>query len=449
MAFALSLDRMSHIPHNCARADEFRLFLELIEPSQRQYDLDRHARILLREEITKGLFGRFHSQIARRFTSPTAPDMPSLTRTLSEPLARRLHQARRSAYRAFSASRSEPDLDRLLAVSYKPDSDWRREWIEYSRDLARFAFFCGLLYRASEPAEYVVTPLLRQYRDSGVSLAELLMRFRLPPLHGRQVTGQDVAEGVRTFLAALYILYKLDSEQRASVPVGLLAAAVACLNTEEEMDEAAEAVGQRSAIALSGGPPFPASMAKAAGRFRLVLNAFLESERLVERAAPDAKRFVRISPSGRWLLEALWSGGPPWTTDGTPSSTGDDRVGLPPGGSAAGAAEGQLKLRQHWVRERNPVLVRKKKEAARESQAELACEACGFVFGATYGPLGEGFIECHHKLPLAALQPGQITRLEDLALVCANCHRMLHIRGQVRTIEELRSLIRAADAADG
>lgn len=31
---------------------------------------------------------------------------------------------------------------------------------------------------------------------------------------------------------------------------------------------------------------------------------------------------------------------------------------------------------------------------------QLACEACGFDFEATYGPRGAGYIECHHVVPL-------------------------------------------------
>jgi 5-methylcytosine-specific restriction protein A len=58
-----------------------------------------------------------------------------------------------------------------------------------------------------------------------------------------------------------------------------------------------------------------------------------------------------------------------------------------------------------------------------------------------YGQLGEGFAECHHTCPLAELPGERATRLAGSAVVCANCHRMLH-RGRRRaTVEELRLLI--------
>jgi len=89
------------------------------------------------------------------------------------------------------------------------------------------------------------------------------------------------------------------------------------------------------------------------------------------------------------------------------------------------ASEGRLLTRLHRVRERDRKLVDRKKAAALARQGALPCEVCGFDFAATYGPLGARFIEAHHILPLA-LAGTTTTKLADLALVCANCHRMLH-----------------------
>jgi 5-methylcytosine-specific restriction protein A len=60
---------------------------------------------------------------------------------------------------------------------------------------------------------------------------------------------------------------------------------------------------------------------------------------------------------------------------------------------------------------------------------------CGFDFAIKYGDLGAGFIEAHHILPLAA--GPATTRLPDLALVCSNCHRMLHRAKPWMTPEQL------------
>jgi 5-methylcytosine-specific restriction enzyme A len=113
------------------------------------------------------------------------------------------------------------------------------------------------------------------------------------------------------------------------------------------------------------------------------------------------------------------------------------------------AAEGEILLRQHRLRERDRSLVRKKKDQASRRHGVLRCEGCGFVFQDVYGELGEGFIECHHTIPLAHLRPGQLTRLQDLALVCSNCHRMLHRDGQIRSIPALRNAIEDALSRSG
>jgi len=108
----------------------------------------------------------------------------------------------------------------------------------------------------------------------------------------------------------------------------------------------------------------------------------------------------------------------------------------------AEAPEGRVLFRVHRTRERNPSLVKKRKQAALKKSGCLRCEVCGFDFQKVYGDLGQSYIECHHTVPLSELKPGAITRLKDLALVCANCHRMLHRGGETVTIKELRKTLR-------
>jgi len=88
----------------------------------------------------------------------------------------------------------------------------------------------------------------------------------------------------------------------------------------------------------------------------------------------------------------------------------------------AEAQEGRLVTRFHRTRERDREIVKRKKAAVLKSTGRLACEACGFDFEAAYGDRGSGFIECHHLTTVHKLAEGSLTRLSDLALVCANCH---------------------------
>lgn len=110
---------------------------------------------------------------------------------------------------------------------------------------------------------------------------------------------------------------------------------------------------------------------------------------------------------------------------------------------SGGAIEGRLLLMRHKRRERNPALVRRKKQYVIKSKGTLSCEICGFDFRKTYGPAGEGFIECHHVIPLSEGVESRKTELADLMLVCANCHRMLHL-SRVSDADELRHMISQA-----
>jgi HNH endonuclease len=106
--------------------------------------------------------------------------------------------------------------------------------------------------------------------------------------------------------------------------------------------------------------------------------------------------------------------------------------------------EGRVRMQAHKWRERDGALPRQKKAEAMRLHGKLECEVCTFVFTGRYGDHGSEFIECHHREALATLDPndGKRITLEDLALVCANCHRMLHWK-DFPTIGELRSRLRS------
>lgn len=102
------------------------------------------------------------------------------------------------------------------------------------------------------------------------------------------------------------------------------------------------------------------------------------------------------------------------------------------------ALEGRVLFRLHRVRERQPRLVLAKKQQAMRDHGKLVCEACGFDPISFYGPIGEGAIECHHVIPLSRLASETHTRLADLVLICANCHRLLHRGVGAPTIGQLQ-----------
>jgi predicted HNH restriction endonuclease len=108
---------------------------------------------------------------------------------------------------------------------------------------------------------------------------------------------------------------------------------------------------------------------------------------------------------------------------------------------AAEFPEGRTLYRLHSFHERCEDVPRRAKELALNKHGRLACVVCGFDFFATYGPVGDGFIECHHTVPVSELTEGMKTKLADVVLVCSNCHRMLHRRRPWLGINELRTLL--------
>ena len=103
--------------------------------------------------------------------------------------------------------------------------------------------------------------------------------------------------------------------------------------------------------------------------------------------------------------------------------------------------EGAVLTGLHKRRERDPQASAKKKVAVLQETGRLQCEACEFDFAVAYGDLGIGFAECHHRLPLASLGSRTGTRLRDLAILCANCHRMIHKTRPLMSVEEFKRVV--------
>ncbi len=103
--------------------------------------------------------------------------------------------------------------------------------------------------------------------------------------------------------------------------------------------------------------------------------------------------------------------------------------------------EGKKKLRKHLVRERNQSLVSRKKGIAKQ-EGKLRCCVCEFSFEEYYGDIGKDYIEAHHVLPVSELKEDCKTRLEDIVLVCSNCHRILHRKRPWLGVNELKSILK-------
>lgn len=105
-------------------------------------------------------------------------------------------------------------------------------------------------------------------------------------------------------------------------------------------------------------------------------------------------------------------------------------------------SEGYAKfIKNHKHLERNQTIIKKKKQQVLKNQKCLQCEICGFDFVDFYGEeLGQGFSECHHINPLS--DSGKTnTKLSDLIIICANCHKMIHRRKPWLSPQELKKIV--------
>ena len=136
---------------------------------------------------------------------------------------------------------------------------------------------------------------------------------------------------------------------------------------------------------------------------------------------------IIFKSSTRKVPDELW-----WAED-----RGDFKLGLAVAGMREEdieAEEGEPQLVAHLRRERAPSCERKIEQVLGESR-ELRCEACNFSFRDQYGSLAGNFCEVHHRKGLAATGPTG-TRLKDLAVLCSNCHRMVHRTNPMMSVEQ-------------
>lgn len=106
---------------------------------------------------------------------------------------------------------------------------------------------------------------------------------------------------------------------------------------------------------------------------------------------------------------------------------------------------GWIKVRLHLLLERNSkLLMAKRSEALRRRPGRLECEVCRSVFNDADEGRGRAVevndIEIHDRRALSTLEStGDLeATVDDVALVCANCHRKLHSRDWP-PVEELRA----------
>lgn len=104
--------------------------------------------------------------------------------------------------------------------------------------------------------------------------------------------------------------------------------------------------------------------------------------------------------------------------------------------------EGKIIERLHISRERSSKVVAIAKSNFELKHGRFFCQICKFDFEGKYGKVGADFIEAHHTIPVSEMKDNHLTSPDDIALLCANCHRMVHKRRPWLTMENLSKLLK-------
>lgn len=104
--------------------------------------------------------------------------------------------------------------------------------------------------------------------------------------------------------------------------------------------------------------------------------------------------------------------------------------------------EGKIIERIHKSRERNSKVVEIAKQNFKNKHGRLFCQVCNFDFEEKYGILGIDFIEAHHTIPLSKMKTDHKTKPEDIAILCSNCHKMVHKKRPWLEMESLNNIIK-------
>lgn len=108
-----------------------------------------------------------------------------------------------------------------------------------------------------------------------------------------------------------------------------------------------------------------------------------------------------------------------------------------PSGSTGDEDASKRKL--HARIERNRTLARRAKK-----WHGYRCQSCDTQLDEVYGSIAKKIIEAHHLIPLSALNGKKVSLdpKKDFAVLCPNCHRVIHKSAQPENVPALRRLLR-------
>jgi hypothetical protein len=100
-------------------------------------------------------------------------------------------------------------------------------------------------------------------------------------------------------------------------------------------------------------------------------------------------------------------------------------------------SEGNSIFVAHIRHERNQTIIKAKKRHAKS----LDCEICGFSLVRVYGANAKDYCEVHHLIQLSEAERETETYIKALAILCSNCHRVVHLRNPPFSLNEVKCML--------
>ena len=311
--YRLEKSRLYHFPHNSAIYEEFDFMLRVLDPKktkQEVYTFKEICKVLLVEQVRAGKFKAFHPKPYDIFTKLSPPDLETLIAKMGRSRAKRLAEERKQAYKNFLRN-PERNYEDFVETQYKPTKTWRQNWVEFVRDYADLAAYCGLLpafYKNplgdSEEDGYVISDRCTLYLRGKMSPEEIMMGMKYANSSINLMRYPQFNIRVRPFYSALRLLVELEKLGVKLIDKKLLGAAVGCLRSEEEIQEVADLISKtygKEVATFNNQPRTPKDFVREGERFSLCLVAFLNAWKLV-RITQGRTKLVRITEKGKqWI----------------------------------------------------------------------------------------------------------------------------------------------------
>jgi hypothetical protein len=329
---------MYHMPHNTARADEVLFLINSLNSNNKQFLFQDIVKILLQEEITKGVFSNFHNKPYLQFTQNQPPDKDKIRKQLDEIYKSKTRKngmplglynfliingaektcsyiitKRIENFRKFLKQPSKY-INLLLETQYSITKTWKQIWVEYVRDIVDFCAYIGVLPCYSKQPNlsyefegYYVSDKLKEIQSDNNNFEKIIFDFKYSnsSINTRRFTQFNIR--VRPFYIVLKLLSELKRKNVLSIERRELFYTVASISTEDDLNTIIEDIVKsfETQKKTSNLKKIDERMLKEGGRVATGMQDFLIKYGFVSIEKKDLCHFFKITNKGESILNQI------------------------------------------------------------------------------------------------------------------------------------------------